>query len=456
MNTLEHLHKPGHIAPIATFRFLFGLILFFHSISFFFNDAIKTIFEEPNYFFSHSGFEWLIPLPLPWMYVLFGALSVLALMISAGLFFRVSSILFLIIYLYVSNIDKAQAYQFSDFYSLTLFIVLLLPSHRYFSLDILRKPSLRVDYIPRWCSWVLKIQVAMVFFDAGLSKLNTTWLLESQPFLTWVNNYWGNGFLGNIFSIQAVAMFTCWFIVFVEFAGPVAMFFSKTKVKVYIFLSIFLLFSFLLLPTGFLPIQIILLSTIYLSESLHHNVTSRTAYFLNDFLQFNPKVFKSGRNLMLAYKNKLIVPLFFTWMFSILVFSNLSHFITYWKSEDKLKDLRISDKLIINKKEGKLKLYVYDEIDSTMTEIDLDQELTSKQLNAMAVNPSLLLQYSKYLNKKFLASGDENIQINADAFISYNGKSFERFIDPKLNLAAYTGSIEGVIFHASKQAEQAD
>lgn len=159
---------------------------------------------------------------------------------------------------------------------------------------------------------------------------------------------------------------------------------------------------------------------------------------------------------MLAYKNRLIVPLFFTWMFSILVFSNLSHFITYWKSEDKLKDLRISDKLIINKKEGKLKLYVYDEIDSTMTEIDLDQELTSKQLNAMAVNPSLLLQYSKYLNKKFLASVDENIQINADAFISYNGKGFERFIDPKLNLAAYTGSIEGVIFQASKQAEQAD
>jgi len=439
MNTLEQLYKPGHIAPLATFRLIFGAILFFHVLSFFFNGLIVELFIEPSFFFHAANLTWLKPLPVAGMYTVFGILALLAFLISIGFLFRYAAILFLLLYFYVSHIDIAQSAHFSDFYLLTLFILTVLPAHRYFSLDILRKPSLRVDFIPRWCIWAIKIQVAMLFFSAGLAKLNSQWLIECQPFLTWVNMYWGNGLLGKTFSTPWIAKLTCWFIVIVEFAGPVAMFFSKTKTKVYLFLTAFLLFSFILLPTGLLPIQIILLSTIYLSEKLHHNLTSRIAYFANDFLNFNPRVFKSGRNLMLAYKNKIIIPLFFTWMYGIILFSNVNIFISYLKDDHHLKDLKISEKLIINKKEGHLKLLIDNDL-----EVDLDYELTPSQIRAMSVDPSLMLQFSRHLKQKY-RENEAYQDIKADAYISLNGKQYQRFINPNINLANFTGKSEELL-----------
>lgn len=444
MNTLEQIYKPGHIAPLSTFRVLFGILLFFHALSFFFNDSIHQIFYAPGFFFSAYGLDWVRPLPYPGMYILFGALALLGLMISAGYYFRLSSILFVGLYAYVSSIDRSQASQFSNFYLLTTFFLALLPSHRYFSLDILRNPSLRVDYIPRWCIWVIKLQVAFLFFNAGLAKLNHDWLFLSEPFTSWIHTYWGDSLIGRFFTNDAVAMMSCWGIVIVEFLGPVAMFFSLTKTKVYIFLSIYLLGSFLLLPTGFMPFQIILLSTVFLNENKHHNITSRIAYFLNDFFQFNPKVFRSGRNLMLAYKNKLIIPLFFTWIFGLLIISNISLFVQDLEVGFDLKPLRISDKLIINNLQGSLRLFVHGASDSNQQEINLKEYLTENQIQAVSVNPDLLMQYVRYLKKENKMVLDE-VSIYAVAAISRNGKDFQPFINPKINLATYKGSTKGLL-----------
>jgi hypothetical protein len=391
-----------------------------------------------------EGLAWLKPLPQPFMHVLFAIMAFLSLMISVGYFFRFSSLLFIVIYLYVSSIDKAQAHLFSNFFLLTTVFLAILPSHRYFSLDILRNPSLRVDFIPRWCVWVIKLQVAFLFINAGMAKLNQDWLLQAQPFTRWVELYWSGTAIGNILIKPSVAIITCWLIVFIELAGPVAMFFSRTKTKVYIVLSLYLLSSFILFPAGFLPVQMILLSTVFLGENLHHNLTSRIAYFLNDFISFNPKVFKSGRNLMLAYKNKLIIPLFFTWIFGLLIISQLNGFLQDFRTGIEIKSLRISDELIINEQQGRLRLFLVHRDSIKTFEIDLNKDLNKEQIASMSVRPDLLLQYIRHVKAQYV-DDESDYSMHAEAFISQNGKDFRPYINPEINLAEFDGAARDLI-----------
>ena len=40
---------------------------------------------------------------------------------------------------------------------------------------------------PAWCTYLLRFQIAAVYFFAGFAKLNTDWLLHGQPLSIWLN-----------------------------------------------------------------------------------------------------------------------------------------------------------------------------------------------------------------------------------------------------------------------------
>ncbi len=65
-------------------------------------------------------------------------------------------------------------------------MMIFLPANVYFSADALRKPSLRLVYVPRFTIDTIKIIIGILYVYAGLAKINSDWLLEAQPLRTWL------------------------------------------------------------------------------------------------------------------------------------------------------------------------------------------------------------------------------------------------------------------------------
>ena len=163
--------RPKHIAPLAVLRIAFGLVLLISTIRFMAKGWVHEFYIAPRFLFPFYGFQWLRPLPAAGMYAVFIAMMAGALCITLGLFYRIASAVFFFCFVYVELLDKS--YYLNHYYFVTLmsFLLLLVPAHRYFSLDVARKPALKLTRVPAWMIDMFRLQICLVYFFAGLSKL---------------------------------------------------------------------------------------------------------------------------------------------------------------------------------------------------------------------------------------------------------------------------------------------
>ncbi|MCA9558506.1 MAG: HTTM domain-containing protein, partial [Myxococcales bacterium] len=74
-------------------------------------------------------------------------------------------------------------------------------------------------------------------------------------------------------------------------------------------------------------------------------------------------------------------------------------------------------------------------------EVDPAETLTPLQARQMSTQPDLVAQYARHLAARFEAEGHRGVRVYADAFVAYNGRPSQRFVDPTADLAA--ASTEG-------------
>ena len=92
------LFRPIDPASLAAFRVLFGLLMLVSAGRFFANGWIDRFFVQPTFHFKYWGFAWVKAGP-PWaMYLAFGVLAALALLVTLGLFYRVAIVLFFLLF----------------------------------------------------------------------------------------------------------------------------------------------------------------------------------------------------------------------------------------------------------------------------------------------------------------------------------------------------------------------
>ncbi|KAK7895714.1 hypothetical protein WMY93_021039 [Mugilogobius chulae] len=170
------LNRPMDPASLGIFRFLFGLLM-----------AIDITQERG---LSHLDwkyldgapvcrfplFNFLHPLPLDWMYFVYLVMFLGAVGIMLGCFYRLSCLMFLSTYWYVFFLDKTAWNNHSYLYGLIGFQLTLMDGNRYWSVDGLRKPQIRNAHVPLWNYTVLRTQIFIVYFIAGIKKLDADWV----------------------------------------------------------------------------------------------------------------------------------------------------------------------------------------------------------------------------------------------------------------------------------------
>ncbi|MBP6411788.1 MAG: HTTM domain-containing protein, partial [Pseudarcicella sp.] len=91
---MKEIQKYYH--SLAFFRICFGLLMMVAELRFIAKGWITDFYVKPIYFFSFYGFEWIKPLPEPFIYWVFYVLIFLSLLIATGLFYRIAIVLFFI------------------------------------------------------------------------------------------------------------------------------------------------------------------------------------------------------------------------------------------------------------------------------------------------------------------------------------------------------------------------
>ena len=178
--------RPVDIAGLVWFRVCFGAIMVWEVGRYLAYDRVRAWYIEPDFHFTYFGFSWVSPPPGDGMFVVFGALGVLAACITVGCFYRLASALFFLLFSYVFLCEQATYLNHLYLVCLLAFILPFLPAHRSMSVDAWRRPELRTDRVEAWSLYLLRAQLGVVYFFGGVAKLNADWL-GGMPLLAWMD-----------------------------------------------------------------------------------------------------------------------------------------------------------------------------------------------------------------------------------------------------------------------------
>ncbi|XP_077999053.1 vitamin K-dependent gamma-carboxylase-like [Glandiceps talaboti] len=169
------MNEPRDPSLLGFTRVLFGLLMIFDTFferGFFVADYRWGDMHECRF----PLFDFLQPLPVDWMYVAYLAMLLGGVGMLLGLFYKVSVFMFVVVYWYIFLLDKTSWNNHSYLFGLIAFQMLLYSANHYWSLDGLRRPHIRNSHVPLWNYALLRFQIFLVYFIAGLKKLDMDWM----------------------------------------------------------------------------------------------------------------------------------------------------------------------------------------------------------------------------------------------------------------------------------------
>lgn len=177
---IPRLFQPVDNASIVFFRIAFGITSFYHIWGVLDQERVRRRYVDPPFLFSFPGLDWLKPLPGELMLSLWFALAAASVLIMLGLFYKPAIIFFFVGHTYAIHLDQSIFWNHYYVVSLFAFLMIFIPANRAHSLDGMLRRVPAADTIPAWTLWVLRAQMGITYFFAGIAKINSDWL-DGRP-----------------------------------------------------------------------------------------------------------------------------------------------------------------------------------------------------------------------------------------------------------------------------------
>ncbi|MDX1639664.1 MAG: HTTM domain-containing protein [Balneolaceae bacterium] len=433
----KNLTGSHSIAPLAVFRVLFGGIMLVSIIRFAANGWIHELYLQPDYFFTYYGFGWVTPPGEFGMYLLFILMGLGALGIMLGSFYRVSSAVFFLAFTYVELIDKTNYLNHYYFVSIVSFLLMLVPAHRAFSLDVIRKPELEVGRVPAWTVNIFKLQLGLVYFFAGLAKLNYDWLFLAMPLKLWLPANADLPLIGSLLEYPLTAYAFSWAGALYDLTIVFFLLYRPTRKFAYIAVIGFHLVTGILFQIGMFPYIMILCTLIYFSSAFHEQV-------LDTLRTIGMRLFSGSRGwigsgghtetysvtrmasagltviLVLHFALQLLLPMRY-----LLYPGNL-----FWNEQG----YRFSWRVMLMEKAGHTVFTVRDPETGRQWEVSNWRYLTPNQEKMMSTQPDMILQFAHHLEERYRDEGFGDLEISAESRVTLNGRRSTLMIDPAVDL----------------------
>lgn len=424
-----YLEQPVYSAALSLFRLVFGFMLFGGIIRFWLRGWIEEMYIRPRFFFHYYGFEWIHPLG-QYTYLLFAICGISALLFAIGLFYRASAIALFLSFTWIELLDKTNYLNHYYFVSLALFLMIWLPANVNLSLDAWRNPTVLRRHIPRWTVSSVRLLLAIVYFYAGLAKLNSDWLIEAMPLRLWLPAKNDLPIFGPWLSEHWVAYLFSWFGAVYDLTIPFFLLNRKTRPYAFIAVVVFHVATSILFPIGMFPYIMILSTLIFFNSKDIDRVLQKCK---NHFTKL-PAATGSNVFTFAPHWRRLVVGVFAVFFVIQLVFPwryLLMPGELFWTEEG----YRFSWRVMLMEKTGYAQFIVKDKKTGKQEGVNNNDFLTPNQEKMMATQPDFIIQYAHMLHDYYKQKGMQDPKVYATIYVALNGRRSRLFADTSVNLA---------------------
>ncbi|WP_291720588.1 HTTM domain-containing protein [Bernardetia sp.] len=426
------LNHPIDIAPLIYARVILGLLMTIELTGGALSPYAQTLIHGDLHFsYSFAPFikPWSEPLLL---YVHFGVNFILGLMVVFGFKYRFACVAMFLSSISIFLMEKTLYINHIYLYCLLFLVFAFLPANRAFSVDTYQNPQLKSSEIPAWTVYCLIAQLSIVYFYAGLAKLNIDWL-HAQPMQLWLANKINHPvpYLGILLSHKYHAFLVAYGGIAFDLLVVPLMLWKKTRKVTFIVAIFFHSTNAITFGIGTFPWFSIAATALFFSPK-----TFRTWKFFKHlgkklpapnthFFQYSDESKFSQRFVYSFFFLFFIVQFFLPWRAYLYPedpsWTEQGHFFSW--------------RMMLRTKRGNTVFKVSDTNSNKQETVRPMEHLSFKQSNKMQKDPDMILQYVHFLEDLYKREkGYQDPIIKVESKMSLNNRKPQRFIDPNIDL----------------------
>lgn len=180
-------------SQLALFRISYGLVVAWEMARLVREGAPAGRYVDTPLNFTYWPFDWVAPLSAGGMVALFVAMSFLGAMVAAGLFTRAAAFLLGVAMSYVFLLERSEYLNHWYLACILAFMLAVVPAGDVLSVDAfanrrrggIEQPT--PSMVPMWSLALLRFQLGIVYFYAGIAKIDPDWI-AGKPLSTWLFN----------------------------------------------------------------------------------------------------------------------------------------------------------------------------------------------------------------------------------------------------------------------------
>jgi vitamin K-dependent gamma-carboxylase len=415
---LERAFAPVDAAALSAWRVLMGLLFAAIPARFVSMGWIDRFYVRPTYLFPFWGFEWL---PRPDASVLtacFEILVIAGLCVACGFLYRVASAIYFLIFSYIELLDVTTYLNHYYLVGLLALLMTALPLHRHFSLDAWLWPSRRRATHPAFFTWLLRAQVATVYFHAALAKVSVDWLLYGQPLGIWLGaraDLPGIGLLG---AQPWAGLAMSWAGFLYDLTIVLWLSWRRTRALAYVLVLSFHAMTRVLFDIGMFPFIMSIATLVFWDPSWPRR-----------FARAQPNL------AVPSSAPKRVFPLALAGVWALVQLVLPLRASAYggnvlWHEQG----MRWSWRVMCREKNGSVTYRVRAPGWPREQYVSPRRYLTRDQEDEFATQPDMILRLAHHIRDEYLRDG-ERVEVRVDALVSLNGRPMEPLIDPDVDLA---------------------
>ncbi|ETN97018.1 HTTM domain-containing protein [Zhouia amylolytica] len=426
-----YFNKYREAAPLAVFRIFFGFLMFLSIVRFMGLGWVDKLYIQPKFFFSYYGFEWVKPIGI-YTYLIFVFCGLSALAVAFGYKYRLAIISFFLSFTYIELMDKTTYLNHYYFISLMAFVMIFLPANAYYSIDAKHRGNIAYQKVPAWTIDIVKVLLGIVYFYAGLAKLNSDWLLHALPLKIWLPSKYNIPVIGSFLEQEWVHYAFSWIGAFYDLLIPFLLLFKRTRLFAFALVVIFHVLTRVMFPIGMFPFIMIFSTLIFFSDRWHHRFLS----IISKYLKVSKSYFDNGKKLVMSRIPYVRFKLRLLMLFLIIQLLFPFRYLLYpgelfWTEEG----FRFSWRVMLMEKAGYANFIITDPNTKKSYHVDNSNFLTPFQEKQMSFQPDFILEFAHFLHDHFEEMGIDNPEVRVECYVALNGRLSQLYIDPTVNLA---------------------
>ncbi len=421
------------IATLVFFRIVFAASILTEVIKHLGGGWIKAYYIDPVVHFTFFGFGWVRPVPDEWLYVIVWAIGAFALLMLFGAFYRISAIMVFLGWTYMFLLDQATYRNHYYLLSLMALLMIFIPAHRALSIDAWLRPKLRIDTAPKWSLWLLRAQVGVVYFFAGVAKVNPDWL-SGEPIRAIFTEREHGALIGLLFANPWFVYAFVWGGMLFDLLVVPGLLWRRTRNVAFLAaVGFHLINALVLVKVGVFPWFMLLATTLFLHPSWSRLGGLWKSWNKHHTAQRSqPSGSTPPARLDTAQKVTLgLLSIYMTIQILLPLRQHLYPGPTAWTHQGHRWSWRMK---LDHKVPVEIRFVTINPDTGISSEIPAARMLPPWQRWVMATKPDMILQFAHYCYQRQKAGGYD-YEIRAHITVSLNGREPQLLIDPNVDLA---------------------